>query len=278
MKKFLLSAALFLFAGFASAANVNLAWDASASEGVLGYKIHFGNVSGQYTTIVDVGDVLTATIPDLPETGATFYFVATAYDALEESVYSNEVSKQIGAPPPPPPGTGPFSLFQATDSPYQAVDADSAPVTLGVRFTSSVPGKITAIKYYSAAAGTGTNTYQLWDATGAALASKTVARPAAEGWTTVVFATPVQIQADTEYTASVWLSKAMYFGDDGGFSSAVTSGTLTAPVGAGVYTYGATPTRPTDQYQNENYWVDVVFVPGGVTHPKPKAPVIRIAP
>ena len=44
-----------------------------------------------------------------------------------------------------------------------------------------------------------------------------------------------------------------------GLASAVTNGPLTALAGGGVYVYGASNTFPTNAYNNNNYWVDVVY-------------------
>lgn len=85
---------LLLFCGAAIAADVTLAWDASESEGVTGYKIHVGTQSGTYDRTEDVGLVLTYTVMDLAY-GKRFFFAATAYDATQESAYSNEVSKAL---------------------------------------------------------------------------------------------------------------------------------------------------------------------------------------
>jgi hypothetical protein len=267
----ILAIAALLFGGPSWAADVSLAWNPSPSAGVLGYRIHYGTASGQYSTVVDVGNVLTATIPGFAENGTTYYFAATAYGdpaTSSPSGFSNEVFKTLG--------TCPCSQFTAADAPTQAPDADATPVTLGVKFTSSVAGQITAIKFYAAAAGAGDNTYQLWGPAGAALASKTLARPAAAGWTTVTFDVPVQIQAGQEYTASVWLSNATYYGDDYGFNDPKVGGPLTAATSAGVYVYGATPQKPFELYQNENYWVDVVFTTTGTPPTMPVPTNLRI--
>src|SRR3990170_6672109 len=60
-----------------------------------GYKIHYGTTSGNYTTVIDVGNVTTYTVTNLTN-NVTYYFATTAYDSSgNESGYSNEVSKTI---------------------------------------------------------------------------------------------------------------------------------------------------------------------------------------
>lgn len=81
---------------------VQLAWNASIGDGgtphplVRGYKIHVGNESGLYRTVIDKPLVDSHPMThDHLVTGLTtgdFYFVVTAYSADKESGYSNEVS------------------------------------------------------------------------------------------------------------------------------------------------------------------------------------------
>lgn len=72
---------------------VTLTWGASPD--AVGYRVHYGLVSGNYTTHVSVGNVTTANITGLT-VGATYFFVTTAVGADgEESDYSNEVSYTV---------------------------------------------------------------------------------------------------------------------------------------------------------------------------------------
>ncbi len=95
---------IILLLGFCSqvmAASVHLAWDASASPNISGYKIYIGNSSGAYDRILSVGNLTSYTIPDLVE--GTWYFAVTAFDTSgNESNFSNEIEKQIGSASPPP--------------------------------------------------------------------------------------------------------------------------------------------------------------------------------
>ena len=75
---------LALFAYPALAGQASLAWNASASTNVTGYKVHYGMASASYATHVDVGNSLSATVPTLTP-GATYYFAVTAYNSAGES-------------------------------------------------------------------------------------------------------------------------------------------------------------------------------------------------
>jgi hypothetical protein len=95
--------ALFLISSHAhvrAAQSVRLAWNASPSSGVTGYRVHYRISSGSQSTSVDVGDVLTATIFDLDD-ATTYLFWVTAYsNAGLESSPSNEVSYTTALSPP----------------------------------------------------------------------------------------------------------------------------------------------------------------------------------
>ncbi len=75
--------------------NVTLAWNPSTDSTVAGYKIYYGSASGNYTNVVDVGNVTNATISGLVE-GVTYYFAATCYNSSGiQSPFSNEVSYTV---------------------------------------------------------------------------------------------------------------------------------------------------------------------------------------
>jgi hypothetical protein len=57
-----------------------------------GFRIYYGTVPGQYSSSLDVGNVETYTVGNLP--GGTIYFTVTAIDSSNnESNFSVEVSK-----------------------------------------------------------------------------------------------------------------------------------------------------------------------------------------
>ncbi len=83
------------------------------------------------------------------------------------------------------------------------VDAgDTFAVELGMKFTAAFNGTITGIRFYKAAANTGTHSGSLWTTGGTKLASATFTNETASGWQTVEFAGPVSVTAGTTYVAS----------------------------------------------------------------------------
>ena len=101
-----------------------------------------------------------------------------------------------------PAGAAPVSLFSASNTPAQTNLNDGAQLEVGMKFTSSVAGQITALKFYRSASDTGTDVLDLWTATGTILGSATFTNTAASGWQTVTLPSAVSIAANTTYVAS----------------------------------------------------------------------------
>jgi fibronectin type 3 domain-containing protein len=81
--------------------SVELGWDAVPEAGVVGYKVHVGTSSDQYTTVLDAGSATTLVLPGLAA-GSTFYVVVTAVGNTGlESDFSSELSFQTAAISPP---------------------------------------------------------------------------------------------------------------------------------------------------------------------------------
>jgi N,N-dimethylformamidase beta subunit-like protein/uncharacterized protein DUF4082/Big-like domain-containing protein len=183
-------------------------------------------------------------------------FTYTIKDALGLTSAPATVSLTVNAA-----GSTTASLFTPTTVPGTITDTDPNAVELGVKFQSSLAGRIIAIRFYKGPNNTGTHTAHLWSATGTSLATGTFTGETASGWQQFNLATPVAIKANTVYVASYHVTKGAYSADNNYFASAHVSGVLTAPAGTnGVYTYGTTSKFPTSTYNASNYYVDVVFV------------------
>jgi len=102
-------------AKFAQAGEAVLSWtaptqntDGTPLTDLAGFKIYLGQVQGgPYPVSVDIADptATTFTVPGLTE-GLTYFFVSTAYnsaDPVQESDFSNEVTKLIPPLVPNPP-------------------------------------------------------------------------------------------------------------------------------------------------------------------------------
>ncbi len=167
------------------------------------------------------------------------------------------------------PGTA-QTLFPASTTPTTPSENDPSPVELGVKFSASTSGTITGVSYYKSPDDTGTHTGTLWSSTGTVLATGTFTNETASGWQTLTFTSPVSITAGTTYVAG-FHSNGDYAATANFFTTPYTNGTLTAPVNAGVYSYGAAGAFPTSTFSATNYDVSVQFAPAGSTPLPPVA-------
>jgi hypothetical protein len=161
-------------------------------------------------------------------------------------------------------------VFFANSTPKTITDPDRQSVTLGVRFSSSQDGTISGVRFFKGPQNTGKHTATLWSSTGQSLATTTFTDESSSGWQTAMFSEPVAIEKGAGYVASYLAPNGGYSADVGGFDRSLTSGALTIPSGGGVYIYGDDG-FPRQNYQNSNYYVDVVFTPDDTPTPTPTA-------
>ena len=92
--------ALLLWTASAAAWQLNLAWDPSPDASVVGYRLYYGHASRAYGSMIDVGNQLARSVPDLDDT-QNYFFAVTAYVATGvESAFSNEVFAAAQNPQP----------------------------------------------------------------------------------------------------------------------------------------------------------------------------------
>ena len=162
------------------------------------------------------------------------------------------------------PGDLPTSLWTSDDEPVSTHD-DPNSLEIGLRFTSSVDGIVTALRFYQVPGAAGAEFGRLWDIAGNVLGTATFVSEAGSGWREALLDNPVQIDKDTTYVSSYYVPDGRYGATAGAFSgSSVTRGPLTAPSsdqvgGNGVYRYGTGGGFPTSTFNGTNYWADVVM-------------------
>jgi len=209
----------------------------------------------------------TGAINGTPTNAGTFSFTAKVSDAgTPAKTATNELSITIS------PLASLFTIWPGSATPVVADDGPDSPVELGVKFRSDVAGAITGIRFYKAAANTGTHVANLWSTNGTLLASAMFTNESASGWQLVNFGTPVSIKSNIVYLASYHCNIGHYSEDDNFFAS---TGVDNPPLhalangeagGNGVYGYGASSSFPTNTYLSANYWVDVTFSSNAVAN------------
>jgi len=218
------------------------------------------------------GSAVSATVTGLTNL-TTYTFRVSATNPIGAGSLSSPSNPVAPRATPP---TCPCTIFgTAIPTTVDSGDA-SGSVVLGVAFSSDTDGLVTGIRFYKAAANTGTHIGTLWSASGTALASATFSGETVSGWQQVTFPSPVPITAGTTYVAS-YLAPAGHYSLATSFAAGgVDNPPLHAlPDGTphnGVYVYSSTNSFPTTSFNSSNYFVDVTYVvstvpgaPTGVT-------------
>lgn len=151
-------------------------------------------------------------------------------------------------------------------TPEMPVVPDAGAVTLGVKFRSAQPGKVSGIRFYRGATGRDGYAVKLFAANGSLLAAAKAWKDTCvvPCWEQVNFRSPVILAANTSYIAAYYTSNGRYAMDNDGLTNGHSAGPLSAPAsdtvgGNGVYTYSTG--FPNQAWHNGNYYVDVAFTP-----------------
>jgi hypothetical protein len=150
---------------------------------------------------------------------------------------------------------GTYSFFADADVRNAPTVRDTTPVELGLQFTSSSAGILTAVRFLKARGDSGEHRVSVWSGDGRKLATATSKRESRAGWQKVSLPSPVQIDPGKQYVVSYRTSR--HRTTPNYFDRLIKAGPLSTS-GPGVYTYrdGSFPTETRDL---SNYWVDVVF-------------------
>jgi Domain of unknown function (DUF4082)/Bacterial Ig domain len=159
------------------------------------------------------------------------------------------------------------TIWQPSAVPGTIDSGDALSYELGVKFRADSDGYVLGVRFYKAAANSGTHVGNLWAnaGTGNPLSTATFVNETASGWQQVIFAKPVPVSASTTYIASYFAPAGHYSDDNPFFASA---GVDSPPLHAlatgvdgqnGVYSQSSTSAFPANSYNASNYWVDVIY-------------------
>jgi hypothetical protein len=162
-------------------------------------------------------------------------------------------------------------------SPTTPAYGDSNAVELGLRFRSTVAGTVEGVRFYKGAGNTGVHLGHLWSEAGVQLGEVTFTGETETGWQQALFASPIEIQANTTYVVSYFAPAGHYAVDRPFFQNERMVEPLRAlPDPNGVYKYGGG--FPNLSGDAPNYWVDVVFVPSRGLWPRSTVPAVPAYP
>lgn len=158
--------------------------------------------------------------------------------------------------------SGPYSVFGQTVPAIQD-SGDGGAYEMGLRFTPTVDGFITGVRFYKSAANTGTHTGSLWSSSGERLATATFTNETATGWQSTLFSQPVAVTAGQKYTVSYWAPRGHYASKDFQWVSfGSTAAPLTVAGGFGAEpagVYSTSQSFPTTSFNGGNYFADAIF-------------------
>ncbi len=106
--------------------------------------------------------------------------------------------------------SGPYSVFGQTVPAIQD-SGDGGAYEMGLRFTPTVDGFITGVRFFKSTANTGTHTGSLWSSSGERLATATFSNETASGWQSTLFSQPVAVAAGQKYTVSYWAPRGGHY-------------------------------------------------------------------
>jgi hypothetical protein len=179
---------------------------------------------------------------------------------------SANVSSVTSIPVTVGPQSCPCSIFPNAATPAKPDSADASSVNVGVKFTTSVAGAVTGVRFYKAASNVGTHVGSLWTSGGQLLGSVTFSGESASGWQNAMFSQPIPVSANTTYVVSYlapsghYSADASFFGGAGAGLAPITATQASGSAVNGVYKYGSATSFPSTGFNNTNYYVDAVFL------------------
>lgn len=158
--------------------------------------------------------------------------------------------------------SGPYTLF-GPQIPKTADAGDKDAAELGLRFTPTVDGYVSGVRFYKSKSNGGQHTGTLWSSTGERLATTTFSDKTDTGWQQAKFDHPLEVSAGTEYVVSYHAPEGHYASEPLAFSySGLEAGPVSVAGGFGTASPGVYNTSgefPTDDWNRSHYFVDVLF-------------------
>jgi hypothetical protein len=145
--------------------------------------------------------------------------------------------------------------------------ADTGALEVGMRFRSTVAGRLDGMRFFKGPLNGGVHVGHLWTTTGVLLATAYFMNESASGWQYAPFDIAVDIEANNDHVVSYQAPQGGYAATLSYFEQGdVTVGPLVGVASSsetpnGLYVYASGGGFPTSSWKSANYWVDVEFTP-----------------
>jgi len=159
------------------------------------------------------------------------------------------------------------ALFGGSTPSGLTTHSDRKSVEVGTKFSVVTSGTASGISFYKTSRNTGTHVGTLWTEKGTKLASVTFSGESATGWQKAQFAAPVALDAGKRYVVSYHAPYGQYAAKRY-FAGTSASGALKLDP-YGLLKHGTSSVLPTDTFKRSQYYVDVLFTPGGTVAAPP---------
>lgn len=156
---------------------------------------------------------------------------------------------------------------------------DTAPVELGTRFSPTVDGAATGVRFFKVRGMSGEHTGTLWSSSGRQLAQVRFQNETASGWQSANFSSPVKLTAGSSYLVSYHVPAGGKYGiTTNQRGSAVAASLAVNASGSGYFTYSNSVAFPRSTWRSSQYWADVTFAPSGSSAPTTPPPTTAPTP
>jgi hypothetical protein len=150
------------------------------------------------------------------------------------------------------------SIYSGANAPATSATRSAHSAEVGVYFTVSAPGSVSAIRFYKTAGNTGKHTGSLWTSTGQRLATVNFSSESSTGWQQATLRHRVKLTPGVTYIASYHTSTGHYAQQLAAFTNGATLGNATIRATAGAYHAGSSA-FPGRSQASSAYYVDVAF-------------------
>ncbi|GAB3814725.1 DUF4082 domain-containing protein [Micromonospora zhanjiangensis] len=158
-----------------------------------------------------------------------------------------------------------YSFFTNTDVSNVPTDPEVAPIEVGLRFTTSTAGSLTAVRFLKVTNDPGPHQVSVWSSGGTQLATAPSTNETSSGWQQVTLPRAVALKAGSQYLVSYHTTR--YRSSENYFTQTIQAGPLSTASVNGLFAYGPAGTFPNQTFRATNYWVDLVFTPTGTPSP-----------